>query len=120
MLMDFGLCAFNCMSHFISQSLHFFTHVATQTLVQRMLFLWQGCFTSTRPWSFMMPLRDFRNVLSISNSKQWTAGNSGFPRLNECPVYSLRWDFLFFPLVSLPSSNSFSFFFPEAPGFCPQ
>jgi hypothetical protein len=37
MLTTIGPCVFNWMSHFIFQSLHFFTQVATQNLVLRML-----------------------------------------------------------------------------------
>jgi hypothetical protein len=38
MLLAIDPCAFNCMSHVICQNLHSFTQVATQNLVQRMLF----------------------------------------------------------------------------------
>jgi hypothetical protein len=91
MLIAIGLCAFNCMSHFISQSLYSFTQVATQNLVQIMLFLCQCCFTSSRPWLFMMTLRDFRNMLPISNNKQWTAGNPDLPGLSGCHESFLCW-----------------------------
>jgi hypothetical protein len=39
------------------------------------------------------------------------------PRQSECPVYSLSWDSLFFPILSFPSSNTFSLCFSETPGF---
>jgi hypothetical protein len=120
MLMAIGPCAFNCMSEFISQSLHCFTQVDTQNLIQRMLFLCQCCFTSTRPWLFKMPLRDFQNELPTSYNKTSTAVNRCLPGLSGCPVSSLCWDPLFMPSVTFPSSNTFSLCFPEAPGFYPQ
>jgi hypothetical protein len=44
MLIAIGACAFNCMSHFISQSLRSFTQVATQSRALRMMFLCEECF----------------------------------------------------------------------------
>jgi hypothetical protein len=71
-------CVFNYMSHLISQSLHSFIQVVTESHV-----------TSTRKvllscqlvWDFFIIPRRPRNVLPASDNKQWTAGDSGFPGL---------------------------------------
>jgi hypothetical protein len=37
---------------------------------------------SAIPGLFMMPLKDFGNLMPISDNEEQTAGNSGFPGLN--------------------------------------
>jgi hypothetical protein len=69
------------------------------------VFYVNAAFISASPGSFMMPLRDFRNSMPISNSEQWTAGNSGLPGLNGYNVSSFYWDPLIFPIVTLSSKQ---------------
>jgi hypothetical protein len=123
MLMAIDPYAFNCMSHFISQSLHSFTKVATQNLVQWMLFWYQCCFKSSRPRSSGIihdASKRIGKMLPISKNKQLPAGNCCLPGLSGCHASSLCWVPLFFPIGTMPSSKPFSLCFPEAPGFCPH
>jgi hypothetical protein len=46
----------------------------------------------------MMLLRDFRNLMPISDNEQRAAGNTGLRGLNGHNESSLYWDPLFFPL----------------------
>jgi hypothetical protein len=123
MLVTVDPCAFNCMSHFISQSLHSFTKVATQNLAQLMLFWCQCCVRSSRSGSSRISYdacKRIDKVLPISHNKQWAAGNCGLPGLSGCHTSSLFLVPLFFPVGTMPSSKSFSVHFLEASGFCPQ
>jgi hypothetical protein len=56
----------------------------------------EWCFYVNQSGSFVMPLKDFGNMMSISNNEQWTAGYSVLPGLNGCHGSSLCWGFLFF------------------------
>jgi hypothetical protein len=120
LLMAIDPCPFNCMSHFISQSLHSFTHVATQNFVQLMPFWSQCCIRSSRSGSSRIihdASKRIGKVLPISYNKQWPAGNCGLPGLSGCHTSSLCWVPLFFPIGTMPSSRPFPLCFPEAPAF---
>jgi hypothetical protein len=72
-----------------------------KTLSKECCFYVNAAFMSTSQGSFIMPLKDFRNMSPISNNEQQTTGNSGLPGLSGCQRYSLCWDPLFFPIVTL-------------------
>jgi hypothetical protein len=108
-LITIGPCGFNCMS-------------------QKAIFLYTGChsklchfyrknavFMSTNLGSLVMPLGDFGSILTTSDNKQWTAGDSGPPGLSGCHGSSLCWDLLFFCSLcywTLPPSSPFLLCFP--------
>jgi hypothetical protein len=68
-------CVFNCMSHLTAKGYILYTGCHSKPCQFHRK---SAAFLPTSPGSFTMLLRGFRNVLPISNSKQQTAGNSGF------------------------------------------
>jgi hypothetical protein len=69
-------CVFNYMSHLVSQNLHSFIQITIQNCAASIGKMW--LFLLTSPGLLVIPTRP-QNVLSTSDNKQWTAGDSGLP-----------------------------------------
>jgi hypothetical protein len=68
------------MSYIFSQRLHSFIQVATQNHV--LFFYVNDAFMSASEGAFMMLLKDFGNLMPISDNEQQRHGNSGLPVLH--------------------------------------
>jgi hypothetical protein len=118
MLITIGPCVFNYISHFIYQSLHSFTQVATQnhaTSIGRMLVICQ----LVRDCSWC--LRDLRTCANLWQQTmdswgQWSSWAKWMPW-----VLPLLGPLIFssFCYWTLSFSNTFLLCFPKPPGFCP-
>jgi hypothetical protein len=81
--------------------------------LKSILTMYSCCFYVNQSGSLLMPLRDFGNVMWISDNAQWKAENNGLPGLSGCRGSSFCWNPLFFPHSNLVSFKHILALFPR-------
>jgi hypothetical protein len=75
-----------------------------KTMSKECCFYCQCCFYVSQSRIVHNDAKRLQNLMPISNSEQWTAGNSGLPVLSGCQGSSLYW-YPFFSYCNLPINS---------------